>query len=162
MTEYNDRHLVWIEITNKEGNVTDKIKEEFKGEEYFSDMYIHYKPHEVYDHLIGTNLVVVNGKVWDAHPDIKTRLEKFDSFVGHHVKTCKRKVPDETNQEVIQMRKLNPGRKITFQSDGYLHPNWFVEKEFVTDEWTDELRVIDRRDYFHDDYFVRGKTIELF
>ena len=162
MTEYNDRHLVWIEITNREGNVITRIREEFKGDDYFSDMYFHYKSHEVYSHLVGTNLVVVDGKVWDAHPDIKTRLEKFDSFVGHHVETCTRKVPDETNPEVIQERKLYPGREITFQSDGYRHPNWFVEKEFVTHEWTDELRIIDRRNTYNDDYFVRGKTIELF
>lgn len=35
-------------------------------------------------------------------------------------------------------------------------------KEIIDYDWTDELRVVDRRSYFKEDYSCKGRKIELF
>lgn len=165
--EYFDRNYVIVEIMNQHKcRVIEDIKKEFCKEYYFNRMSFNYRAPN--DYSIGTNYVNIAGDVWDSHPDIKTRLEKFDSFVGHHVESHKAMVPDENNEELQAYRKVYIGdgrtveRQVSWKDEGRRHPEWFVEKEIIDHEWTDELRVIDRRTYFKDDYSCKGRKIELY
>ena len=45
--------------------------------------------------------------------------------------------------------------------EDYFNRN-IVTVEIIVHEWIDELRVIDRRTYFKDDYSCKGRKIELF
>ena len=111
--EYFDRNYVIVEIINQHKcRVIEDIKKEFCNEDYFNRMSFNYRAPN--DYSIGTNYVNIAGDVWDSHPDIKTRLEKFDSFVGHHIKSHRAMVPDESNEELQSYRKVYIGDGKTY------------------------------------------------
>lgn len=167
------RNFVEVRIFNEDGDITDILRKEFPKYQ------IRWEGEE---DCCGENIIWVPGDEWND--ELKAKLSKFDSDVGHH-------------QEKMQAWKLIEGVSLPFglqtaideikknyesrngkplevvQIPAYAFRNWpfnqfehekeryFTETYTVVREWDTELKVWNFRKDSHYDDELRNKTIEI-
>lgn len=138
VTEWKDANFIQVNIYNNtgNGNIVLKLKEAFPEFDICHDT-SEYGPT-----YIGTNIVMVPADKWND--EVKAKLEKSDSFVGHH-------------EEKVTKYKPKPEFIGKFGLEDKLYPKWdwnvkdhnerFTPVEVVERAWDTELEVYDRRKF---------------
>lgn len=169
--DWKDKNYIEVRVVNHDGNITHRLREAFPG----YDIWWEGDPN-----CCGENIILVPAADWNDV--LKQEIAEFDSWAGHHQDTRRDwklidgvELPYGLQSEIEQFKtNLKNAGKSTDEIiiPGYATRSYpwtryasewnkcFVEVTTVIREWDEELHVLDRRKYAHDEA-LKAKTIEI-